>query len=136
MKIEAFQRTTRQRRVILEELRKLKTHPSATDLYEIVRQKLPRISLGTVYRNLELLASSGEILKLESGGGQARFDGNPEHHHHVRCSVCGRVDDVHQPVGDDALGKIGTLEGYRIADYRLEFIGVCPQCREHSASKA
>ena len=135
MDVDVFQRTTRQRKVILEELRMLDTHPSAADLYEIVRRKLPRISLGTVYRNLELLASSGAILKLESGGGQARFDGNPDRHHHVRCSVCGRVDDVHRPVGDRGLAKIGTLEGYEITDFRLEFIGVCPACQAENSKE-
>jgi Fur family ferric uptake transcriptional regulator len=58
---------TRQRRVILEELRKVNTHPSADEIYEIVRKRLPRISLGTVYRNLEILSESGDIQKLEPG---------------------------------------------------------------------
>jgi len=129
MHVEAFQRNTRQRKVIIEELRKVDTHPSATELYEMVRSRLPRISLGTVYRNLELLAESGEILKLESGG-QARFDGNPARHHHVRCSVCGRVDDVHRSIEDDGLDQVAKLDGYQIQDYRLEFIGICPECQK------
>ena len=68
-------RMTRQRRVILEELRKVKTHPSADEIYEIVRKRLPRISLGTVYRNLEILSESGDIQKLEPGCSLKRFDG-------------------------------------------------------------
>ena len=80
-----FQRVTRQRRVILEELRKLTSHPTAPALYEVVRRRLPRISLGTVYRNLELLARAGFIQRLDLQGAEARFDGNPEHHYHVRC---------------------------------------------------
>ena len=71
-----FQRNTRQREVILEELRKLRSHPTAPVLYEIVRRRLPRISLGTVYRNLELLAKSGVVRKLELSDSEARFDGN------------------------------------------------------------
>ena len=69
-------RMTRQRAVILEELRKVKTHPTADELYSIVRERLPRISLGTVYRNLDFLTESKEILKLESAGSIRRFDGD------------------------------------------------------------
>ena len=59
-------RMTRQRGIILEELRKINTHPSADEIYERVRKHLPRISLGTVYRNLEILSELGEIQKLEA----------------------------------------------------------------------
>ncbi len=63
-------RNTRQRRLILEELRKLKTHPTAASLYAIVRRRMPKISLGTVYRNLELLNQMGMIRKLDFSGGR------------------------------------------------------------------
>ena len=62
--------------VILEELRKVKTHPTADELYAMVRTRMPRISLGTVYRNLDFLTESKEILKLESAGSIRRFDGD------------------------------------------------------------
>lgn len=67
-------RLTTQRQIILEELAKVKTHPTASELYDMVRKRLPRIGLGTVYRNLELMADSGMILKIEVGGTQKRFD--------------------------------------------------------------
>ena len=79
MRFEPQQRTTRQRQVILEELQKLQSHPTAAALYEIVRRRVPKISLGTVYRNLELLARTGLIRKLEFAGAEARFDGNVSH---------------------------------------------------------
>src|SRR5574340_808335 len=91
-----FQRRTRQREVILEELQKVKSHPTAVGLHDLVRRRLPKISLGTVYRNLELLAKAGVIRKLETAGAEARFDGNAGQHHHIRCVGCGRVDDVEQ----------------------------------------
>jgi len=124
-----FQRNTPQRRVILEELRKLTSHPSATDLYEIVRRRLPKVSLGTVYRNLELLAKKGIIRKLDVGGAQARFDGCAHRHHHIRCIRCGRVDDVSEVPADVVDDKIDNLCGYKIIDHHLEFIGICPECR-------
>ena len=63
---EINRRITKQRQVILEELRKLNTHPSADEIYKVVRRRLPRISLGTVYRNLEVLVQMGEIQNWNS----------------------------------------------------------------------
>ena len=129
MKDLRLQRNTRQRQVILEELQKLTSHPTAAALYVIVRRRLPNISLGTVYRNLDLLARTGLIQKLEFAGAEARFDGNVQHHDHVRCVQCGRVDDVSAP----PLGLLGGADddwgGYQILGHRLEVFGLCPQCR-------
>ena len=68
---------TIQRQTICEELCKLTSHPTADELYDIVKKRMPQISLGTVYRNLEQLAECGVILKLETAGRQKRFAGNP-----------------------------------------------------------
>ena len=91
-----LQRNTRQRQVILEELQKLTSHPTAPDLYGIVRKRLPKISLGTVYRNLELLTRHNVIKKLDLRGSVAHFDGNSTLHYHVRCSCCDQVDDLYE----------------------------------------
>lgn len=123
------QRNTRQRQVVLEELKKLSSHPTAAELYEITRVRMPKISLGTVYRNLELLAQNGVIQKLEIGGAEVRFDGNPERHYHVRCIHCGRVDDVHDLPEDFVQGEVQSLAGYDIVGFRLNFLGVCPDCQ-------
>jgi Fur family transcriptional regulator, ferric uptake regulator len=120
---------TKQRRVIVEELNKLKTHPTATVLYELVRKRLPRISLGTVYRNLEMLSDEGIILKLETAGTQKRFDGTVENHYHVRCVKCGQVDDLPVPLLGDIEDALHGLSGYKILSHRLEFQGICPSCR-------
>jgi Fe2+ or Zn2+ uptake regulation protein len=121
-------RTTRQRKVILEELRKVSTHPSADEIYEMVRRRLPRISLGTVYRNLEILSDLGEIQKLEQGGSLKRFDGNPKNHYHVRCLGCNRVDDASARLMGGIDRKMQACTNYEIVGHRLEFIGYCPQC--------
>ena len=124
-----FQRNTQQRQVILEELRKLTSHPTAAELYEIVRKRLPRISLGTVYRNLELLAQNNIIQKLDTSGSEARYDCNPERHHHVRCVHCDRVDDLHDLPANPVGNKFKESNGWKILGYRLEFIGICPECK-------
>lgn len=123
-------RNTQQRGVVLEELRKLKTHPTAAELHDIVRQRLPRISLGTVYRNLELLASDGLIRKLEHGGGRARFDGDIDRHQHVVCAACGRVDDVAGAPAHVNADGITAPAGYEILGVRVELTGICPDCRQ------
>jgi Fe2+ or Zn2+ uptake regulation protein len=121
-------RMTRQRRVILEELRRNNDHPTADLIYERVRRRLPRVSLGTIYRNLEVLSSLGEIQTLEMSGAQKRFDGIAQKHYHIRCIHCGSVDDA--PIAplsrlEDAL--YGSTV-YTIICHRLEFVGLCPAC--------
>ena len=124
-------RMTKQRMVILEELRKVTSHPTADEIYSMVRSRLPRISLGTVYRNLDLLAETGEILRLESAGSQKRFDGNAMRHQHVRCNRCGRIGDVMTNLPEpDPSGAVA--HGFTIIDARIEFDGVCDHCAAHS----
>lgn len=123
-------RMTKQRQVILEELRAVTSHPTADDMYDMVRRRLPNVSLGTVYRNLEMLAESGVVQKLDIGGTKKRFDGNVAVHYHLRCLACGRVDDVHLDLGVDLEAMASAVTDYAILRHRLEFIGVCPHC-EH-----
>ena len=130
-----YQRNTRQRQVILEELRKVTSHPTAADLYEIVRQRLPKISLGTVYRNLELLAQVGLIQKLQISGYEARFDGNPESHGHMRCVCCHRVGDLQEAPYDAGRSYPREMDGSVILGCRVEFFGVCPECRTQPRRK-
>ncbi|MGD2107826.1 MAG: transcriptional repressor [Phycisphaerae bacterium] len=128
-------RNTRQRQVVLEELRKLCSHPTAAELYELARQRLPKISLGTVYRNLELLVQMGVIRKLETAGSEARFDADVDQHYHVRCVQCHRVDDVEGLPPDPVKKEALPANGYDIVGLRLEFIGICPSCQEDSTSE-
>jgi Fur family transcriptional regulator, ferric uptake regulator len=130
MKDHNFQRNTKQRQVILEELQKIKTHPTAVGLYKLVSCRLPKISLGTVYRNLDLLAKAGIIQKLEFGSEEARFDGNLTPHDHIRCVKCGKVDDIHHHSLDLLGGVTDDFSGYSILGHRIEFFGLCPECKE------
>lgn len=123
-------RMTTQRRVILEELMKLKSHPTAGELCQIVRHRLPRISLGTVYRNLEILSREGIIQKLDVGGVEMRFDGDTSNHYHVRCLGCGRVDDADMQLIPDIESAINAQSDFDILGHRLEFVGYCPECQK------
>jgi Fur family ferric uptake transcriptional regulator len=129
-------RLTTQRQIILEELAKVKSHPTASELYDMVRKRLPRIGLGTVYRNLELMADNGMILKIEVGGTQKRFDAFTDPHYHIRCSSCGKVDDMDLPVLDDLVNSAGESSSYQILGHHVEFTGVCPDCLKNQTSSA
>jgi len=126
---------TRQRRIILRELKQVKTHPCADEVYSMVRQYLPRISLGTVYRNLEKLAQLGEIQKIEVGGSLKRFDGNMTEHYHVRCMGCDRLDDVQENIHFDFNKELEEVTHFQISGHRLEFIGLCPNCAEKQTDR-
>lgn len=123
-------RMTTQRQVILDELCKLKSHPTAGELCQIVRKRLPRISLGTVYRNLEILSRVGVIQKLDVAGLEMRFDGTVDNHYHLRCMECGRVHDLDMPPMDGLEHAASQLSGFEVMGHRLEFVGRCPDCRE------
>ncbi len=122
-------RLTTQRQIILEELSKVTSHPTASELYDMVRKRLPRIGLGTVYRNLELMAENGMILKLEVGGTQKRFDATTDPHYHIRCSSCGKVDDIDVPVIKDLVDAACASSSYQILGHHVEFTGICPTCQ-------
>ena len=128
-------RLTTQRQIILEELAKVKTHPTASELYDMVRKRLPRIGLGTVYRNLELMADSGMILKIEVGGTQKRFDATTDDHYHIRCSTCGRVDDIDVPVIRDLASQAAATTSYHILGHHIEFTGICSSCQKEGRSR-
>jgi len=121
-------RMTRQRRVILEELRKLHSHPTADEVYDSVRKRVPRISLGTVYRNLEILSQWGLAQKLDLAGTPRRFDGSLEDHYHVRCVRCGEVEDVPIEPLPDLDESIRSNTDFEIIGHRLNFLGFCPKC--------
>ncbi len=127
-------RLTTQRQIILEELSKVKTHPTAGEVYDMVRKRLPRIGLGTVYRNLELMAENGMIVKLEVGGTQKRFDATTDAHYHIRCSCCGRVDDIDVPVIDSLVDAAADNSSYQILGHHIEFTGICSQCSKEDNS--
>ncbi len=121
-------RLTSQRQVILEELKKVTSHPTANDVYDMVRKRLPRIGLGTVYRNLDLLAEKGIIKKIEVGGDQKRFDGNTSPHYHIRCLRCNRVEDIFIERDMELEKNAASCCNYKILDHHVQFSGICSKC--------
>lgn len=120
-------RLTKQRKVILDALCSVDTHPTADQIYEMVRQKLPKISLGTVYRNLEILSELGVIKKIETAGQQRRYDGNTAPHWHIYCLSCGKVADVSVEFKPVDVQEV-KVPGFQVLKFRGEFVGICKDC--------
>lgn len=128
-------RRSRQRDTVLRVLRGTKSHPTADWIYEQVKREIPNVSLGTVYRNLRMLKEASEIIELDFGAAQSRFDGNPEPHYHFVCLSCGRVLDVDMPVKRGLDEEARESSGHQVLGHRLEFYGTCSRCLE-SASRS
>ena len=123
---EGGYRMTRQRAVVLEELSKANFHPRADEIYQIVRRRLPKISFGTVYRNLKTLKDLGFVRELNYGKNFSRFEAKAENHHHFVCLKCGRVFDIEPKDSMDfSCFDIARNAGFEASHYRLEFYGNC-----------
>ncbi len=105
------------------------THPSADQVYEMVRQKMPRVSLGTVYRNLDLLTRKGLLLKLD-GVQHKHYDGNTCCHPHFLCHGCGSMFDFPVEIASQVEKAQELVKDYEIHGQKLEFFGLCPKCKK------
>jgi Fur family ferric uptake transcriptional regulator len=123
---------THQRQIILEEVQGAMGHLTADEVYEKVRKRIPKVSMGTVYRNLDVLSAAGLIRKLEPHFSQMRFDGNLREHYHVICTRCGKITDADIKPSDNTIENLekalGNLTRYGIFGHKLEFLGLCPEC--------
>jgi Fe2+ or Zn2+ uptake regulation protein len=108
---------------------KSKDHPRADWVYDQVRQEIPNISMGTVYRNLNALAESGDIRQVGIADGTSRFDGNTCDHYHFRCEKCGRIFDLDAPVDQSISQRVAENTGFKVYRQRMELIGLCNACQ-------
>ena len=128
-------RRSRQRDVVLAVVRQTMDHPTADWVFREARRRLPRISLGTVYRNLKQLAEAGLIREIHSGGQQARFDGNTGRHYHIRCLGCGRVNDLPMSIDMRLEQEAGRAMNYRVLGHEVEVHGLCPACQAENTNE-
>ncbi|MFN3561125.1 MAG: transcriptional repressor [Chloroherpetonaceae bacterium] len=117
------QRYSRQREEILRVVRETESHPTADWVYEQVRKTLPHVSLGTVYRNLNLLADEGLVQRVILDDGIVRFDGNTHHHHHFICTKTGKIYDVALPIDSEILAQFNAQTGFKATHFKIEFYG-------------
>ncbi len=126
---------SRQRECIRDFILCRKDHPTAETVYMNVQKLFPNISLGTVYRNLTLLADLGEIQKISIGIGADRFDGNTAPHYHVICRNCGCVMDLEmENISHINILAENAFEG-KIEGHFAYFFGICKSCLEKGQTK-
>ena len=119
------QRFSRQRERIYQVVCESQEHPTAEMVYTWLKPEMPRLSMGTVYRNLHQLAKEGRLREVE--GPIVRFDGRKEQHTHARCVACGAVIDLDEIAYDGGLDRrVG--HGWQIIEHTLIFNGLCPGC--------
>ncbi|MEG0546594.1 MAG: transcriptional repressor [Oscillospiraceae bacterium] len=120
-------RKSKQRDAILNNLKNRYDHPTAMELFLSVRNEIPSLSLGTLYRNLSQLCENGTIISLSSGG-EEHFDANVNQHYHLKCNSCGRYYDLPSPP-IEALAKACSADFMgKITGYTLIFYGTCEEC--------
>ncbi len=120
---------TRQRAAVFDYLGRANHHPTAEEVFLAVKQELPKISLATIYKNLEALVACGAASKLNSGDGAARYDIRTDHHYHSRCLKCGRITDLEPEADRQLLRLVKPPKWFKVEDYRVEILGYCKGCR-------
>jgi Fe2+ or Zn2+ uptake regulation protein len=127
---EHGERCTVQRLVILETVLDLDNHPSADQIFELVKEKLPGVAKPTVYRTLEHLAHMGVITKACHPGRVTRFDPRIELHHHLVCLRCNQFVDFDNEALDRLTVPDTSAVGFEVSDFRVQLRGICSSCRE------
>jgi Fe2+ or Zn2+ uptake regulation protein len=123
-------RMTRQRAAVFDYLRSVESHPTADQVFNGVRPRIPKLSLATVYKALEALVDAGLAAKLTDLEGRAHYDGRSDAHYHFRCETTGEVHDLPVPYDPRLLDKLGVdvvemlrRQGFHITGHRLELLG-------------
>ncbi len=121
---------TPQRMAIVRIVATSKDHPSVENIYDLIKKDYPTVSLATVYKNILLLKSIGEVAELAFPDGSNRYDGRkPTPHLHVICVRCKKIVDVDMDDLDKMTTKIALDTNFKILNQKLEFFGICSECR-------
>lgn len=123
-------RKSQQRERILKILKETKSHPTADWIYMRLKEEIPELSLGTVYRNLKVLMDQGLIQKLPFGSTFDRFEAKIAPHYHLVCEKCGLVEDFEMPQYAAINSQAEKMSEFKISRYRIDFFGICGKCRK------
>ena len=128
-------RETRQRQLVLETVRAHHDHPSADTIYLEARSMDPKISRGTVYRNLNNLSEEEEITHVKVPGSADRFDLRTDRHYHLQCVICGAVIDAPVDYRPDVDSEMAEKTGFQVIRHQTVFEGICPDCLARQQAK-
>lgn len=120
----------------MEALKEARGHPSAEDVYLVVKRKNPRVALGTVYQALSVLEEIGVIGSKHWSESPTRYDLNVEPHLDIRCAGCGRVSEISGVGLEDLEDRIQENTSYEVTSATLVVEGLCPGCRSDGAASA
>ena len=123
-------RRSKQRERILEILKNTTIHPTAGWIYNKLSQEFAGLSMGTVYRNLNILIEQGLVVKIDFGSTFDRFEANTTPHYHFICEKCGSIRDIDMPVDTSHNEKAEKLTPFKITQHRIKFYGLCNKCME------
>ncbi|MFI3227488.1 MAG: transcriptional repressor [Clostridia bacterium] len=123
-------RNTIQRQIVLNTVHSLKNHPTADDIYNEIFREHPTISRGTVYRNLNILAETGQVQKVSMPDSADRFDHTLYKHYHIKCTECDCFFDVDIEYIQEINDIISEKTGFELQAHEIVFKGVCPDCKE------
>lgn len=119
---------SRQREIILEMLNQNKVHPSAEQLYMMLKEKGENVSIATVYRNLNSLAETGEILKFKTFEKNERFDSTIKPHYHFQCEKCSKIYDLPVEITQRVKDNV-SHSGFEVTKFTVMVSGICPNCK-------
>jgi len=111
-------------------LQNTETHPTASWVYDELKKEFNNLSMGTVYRNINILLDQNLIQKIEAGSSFDRFDGNTDTHYHFICRNCGCIDDLSLEKQAELDELVRQKTGYQVDSHRLDFYGLCPECQD------
>ena len=120
---------SRQRELILNEVRNNHLHPTADIIYTNLKKDNPGLSLGTVYRNLSQLTEHGFISKLSMPNQSDRFDRNTKPHAHLICEICNNIFDIESSYIDTFINDLSTKENIEVSNYDIILKGICTNCK-------
>lgn len=123
-------RNTQQRRLVLDMMKENYTHPTADEIYTQIRRRAPKVSRGTVYRNLNLLSEQGSIQRLTIPDGPDHYDCNTSSHYHFLCRGCSKVFDAPIPYDETLNQTPESMAGFNTESHWLILVGLCPDCQK------
>ena len=123
-------KVTPQRIAVYETLAASKSHPSAEELYSLLRPRFPSMSLATVYKSIDILNRIAVIHILHTGEDSLRYDADLDSHNHVQCQICGSITDVNELDSRPLVQDAEKQSGYIIGQHQFYFYGICPQCQK------